>query len=72
MTHGVHCASFLLCTCTTGMGRMTPRNDPRNKRARALEDSFGERFRNIFLTALRARRFHKGNPGFSSGFRYMP
>ena len=21
MTHGVHCASFLLCTCTTGMGR---------------------------------------------------
>ena len=24
MSHGVHCASFLLCTCTTGMGRMTP------------------------------------------------
>ena len=21
---GVHCASFLLCTCTTGMARMTP------------------------------------------------
>ena len=21
-SHGVHCASFLLCTCTTGMGRI--------------------------------------------------
>ena len=26
MSHGVHCASFLLCTCTTGMGRISPFN----------------------------------------------
>ncbi len=24
MEYGVHCASFLLCTCTTGMARITP------------------------------------------------
>ncbi len=24
MSHGVHCASFLLCTCTTGMERISP------------------------------------------------
>ena len=24
MSHGVHCASFLLCTCTTGMGASDP------------------------------------------------
>jgi hypothetical protein len=34
---GVHCASFLLCTCTTGMARMTPCMEWGNKRDRALE-----------------------------------
>ena len=36
MRYGVHCASFLLCACTTGMGRISPFNRDRNKRARAL------------------------------------
>jgi len=35
--HGVHCASFLLCTCTTGMGRISPFKGLGNKRPEAAE-----------------------------------
>jgi hypothetical protein len=50
ISRGVHCASFLLFACTTGMGRITPCLSAGNKRARALRDARTVGFRKLFLT----------------------
>jgi hypothetical protein len=70
MDCGVHCASFLLCTCTTGMARMTPCMGSGNKRARGLGEGAEGMERKNFLTGSKERRFHGVNPWISSCFLY--
>lgn len=72
MRHGVHCASFLLCTCTAGMGRISPFPRRRNKRARALRSHYSPDWRQVFLTAFFKPSILWFWCSLSSGFLYMP
>ena len=69
---GVHCASFLLFTCTTGMGRISPCPSIRNKRARALENPAGWGLRKFFLTLWGNDVSAPLGRSFSSAFLYNP
>jgi len=71
LSYGVHCASFLLCTCTTGMERISPfppiGNKPPNGPWRRLR-----RLRwNLFLTPLEGHASSRMNGAISSVFLYM-
>ena len=70
ISRGVHCASFLLLACTTGMGRITPCLSAGNKRARALRGVCHDGFRKVFLTTVSETGNHRIGLGVSSAFLY--
>ncbi|MBO1538987.1 hypothetical protein J3361_12620 [Pseudomonas sp. OA65] len=71
-SYGVHCASFLLFACTTGMGRISPCPSLGNKRARALENVREQGMRKLFLTLRQNNVLSLLNVGFSSALLYDP
>jgi len=70
ISRGVHCASFLLFACTTGMGRITPCLNTGNKRARALRGSCSPGLRKLFLTTDAEAGNHRSGGVYSSRFVY--
>jgi hypothetical protein len=70
ISRGVHCASFLLSACTTGMGRITPRLNMGNKRARALRGICSAGLRKLFLTTVSETGNRHDNGAISSRFLY--